>query len=243
MLIIGNDCISEDESRTQMAIWSIVAAPLIMGNDVRNISQAAKRILLNREAIAINQDPQGLQGLRITPRGAQEIWARHLDDGSVAVALFNKNGDSPSEDCNWNVTEGGYYTACGGPADEFYFHTVTFDEVANVCCEDSMCAGFSFKNTSGMGYYMYNQTCDYVADPTYLGYTKPNFTPVPGGSVNMTLDLSLIGFADEDVYIRDVWEQKDLGIFRHFFVAEVPIHGSAFLRVKLVYSRDSRLQR
>lgn len=62
MLLIGNDCITDDEARTQMAIWSIVAAPLIMGNDARNVSQSQKAILLNSDAIAVNQDPQGEQG-------------------------------------------------------------------------------------------------------------------------------------------------------------------------------------
>ncbi|EDQ85367.1 uncharacterized protein MONBRDRAFT_38878 [Monosiga brevicollis MX1] len=52
MLLIGNDCINADEARTQMAIWSIVAAPLIMGNDVRNISAEHRNILLNKDAIA-----------------------------------------------------------------------------------------------------------------------------------------------------------------------------------------------
>lgn len=59
MLLIGNGCVSEDEERTQMAIWSISAAPLIMGNDLRNVSAASKAILLNAEAIAIDQDPLG----------------------------------------------------------------------------------------------------------------------------------------------------------------------------------------
>lgn len=55
MLLIGNGCVTPDEERTQMAIWSIVAAPLIMGNDLRNVSADAKAILLNPEAIAIDQ--------------------------------------------------------------------------------------------------------------------------------------------------------------------------------------------
>ena len=96
MLLIGNPCITDNQAHTQMAIWSIVAAPLIMGNDVRNMTQSTRDILLNRDAIAINQDKAGLQGGRITPFGTTEVWARNLSDGSVAVALLNKGSQSVS---------------------------------------------------------------------------------------------------------------------------------------------------
>ena len=48
-----------------MSIWAIIAAPLYMSNDLRSISTEAREILLNREVIAVNQDPAGLQGERI----------------------------------------------------------------------------------------------------------------------------------------------------------------------------------
>ncbi|EGD81210.1 hypothetical protein PTSG_13159 [Salpingoeca rosetta] len=95
MLLIGNDCITDDQARTQMAIWSIVAAPLIMGNDVRNITASTRAILLNRDAIAVNQDPLGQAGFRISPKGATEVWARNITN-AVAVALLNKGSQSSS---------------------------------------------------------------------------------------------------------------------------------------------------
>lgn len=61
MLIIGDDGLSIHEQETQMALWSIFAAPLIMSNDLRTISNESKTILLNTEIIAINQDPLGKQ--------------------------------------------------------------------------------------------------------------------------------------------------------------------------------------
>jgi len=90
MLIIGNFGLSEDQSRLQMAIWSIVAAPLLMGNDVRSLQQWQKDILLNREVIAVNQDKLGKQGLRITAKGNFEVWKRELANGDIAVVLLNK---------------------------------------------------------------------------------------------------------------------------------------------------------
>ena len=56
---------SYDQSRTQMAIWAIMAAPLIMSTDLRTIKQEFKDILLNRDVIKINQDPLGIQGIRV----------------------------------------------------------------------------------------------------------------------------------------------------------------------------------
>lgn len=49
-----------------MAIWAILAAPLIMSNDLRNIRPEFKEILQNKEIIAVNQDPLGMQGRRLT---------------------------------------------------------------------------------------------------------------------------------------------------------------------------------
>lgn len=65
-LVIGNFGLSWDQQITQMAFWAIMAAPLMMSNDLRQISSKAKGLLQNKEVIAINQDPLGKQGYRIT---------------------------------------------------------------------------------------------------------------------------------------------------------------------------------
>jgi len=64
-LIIGNFGLSYDQSKAQMAIWAILAAPLIMSNDLRSIRQEMKDILLNKDVIAVDQDPLGIQGRRL----------------------------------------------------------------------------------------------------------------------------------------------------------------------------------
>jgi len=99
MLLIGNDCITHDEERTQMAIWAISAAPLIMGNDLRNVSAESKSILLNKDAISVNQDALGQMGVRIL-NGTTQVWSRNLVEG-VAVALYNK-GDTDAADITVN---------------------------------------------------------------------------------------------------------------------------------------------
>ena len=89
--------ITEIEGQTQMAIWAIVAAPLFMSNDLREIDDWAVRILQNKEAIAVDQDKKGIQGFRLTEKGnSKEVWYRELDNNEWAVALFN-SGESAQE--------------------------------------------------------------------------------------------------------------------------------------------------
>jgi alpha-galactosidase len=90
MLEVGNGKMEPDEYRTHMALWAILAAPLLAGNDARSMSEETKSILMNREIIAVDQDPKGEQGHRVWDEGPLEIWVRLLADGSKAVGLFNR---------------------------------------------------------------------------------------------------------------------------------------------------------
>lgn len=65
MLIIGNFGLSYEQSKTQMALWAILAAPLLMSVDLRTIRPEYKAILQNKKIIAVDQDPLGIQGRRI----------------------------------------------------------------------------------------------------------------------------------------------------------------------------------
>lgn len=65
MLLIGNYGLTIDQSKSQMAIWAILAAPLIMSNDLKNIRPEFSEILLNEKIIAVNQDELGIQGKRV----------------------------------------------------------------------------------------------------------------------------------------------------------------------------------
>lgn len=75
-LIIGNFGLSLEESKSQMALWTIMAAPLFMSTDLRVISESAREILQNKLMITINQDPLGIQGRRIL----QVMKAKHLEN-------------------------------------------------------------------------------------------------------------------------------------------------------------------
>jgi len=89
MLEIGNGGMSADEYRTHMSLWSMLAAPLLAGNDVRSATPETIAILTNREVIAIDQDPLGKQATRTSKNGDVEIWMKPLADGSKAYGLFN----------------------------------------------------------------------------------------------------------------------------------------------------------
>ncbi|KAJ6663244.1 hypothetical protein lerEdw1_010380 [Lerista edwardsae] len=90
MLVIGGFGLSWDQQITQMALWAIMAAPLFMSNDLRHISPQSKKLLQNKDVIAINQDPLGIQGYRITKDNNFELWERPLSGGAHAIAILNQ---------------------------------------------------------------------------------------------------------------------------------------------------------
>jgi alpha-galactosidase len=92
MLEIGNGGMNDDEYRTHMSLWSILAAPLLAGNDLRNMTPAIAGILMNREVIAVDQDKEGKQGRRITKSGDQEVWAKPLSDGAAGGCIVQPRG-------------------------------------------------------------------------------------------------------------------------------------------------------
>jgi alpha-galactosidase len=93
MLEVGNGKMTGDEYRTHMSLWAILAAPLLAGNDLSKMTPETLSILTNKDVIAIDQDPLGKQGDRVTATGPFEVWAKPLHDGSQAVGLFNRGED------------------------------------------------------------------------------------------------------------------------------------------------------
>lgn len=230
MLLIGNDCLTINQQRTQMAIWSISAAPLIMGNDLRKVSDEAKAILLNRDAIAVNQDPLGKMGIRhssYSSASPTQVWFRELANGDVAVALYFASAPC----AQWNATEGGYFASCNRTLG--HFQDVSLAEAQDSCCENSRCVGITYKATSetlGWGYYQADQDCGFKKS-LYVGYTKHSTHAIQDADI--TLDMAQLGFAgDEEVMVYDIWLQKKVGAYKGTYTArKVPLHGSAFLRL------------
>ena len=90
MLEVGNGKMTKDEYLTHMSLWCILAAPLLAGNDLSKMTQATLGILTNPEVVAVDQDPKGVEGHRISQVGPLEVWAKPLADGSQVVGLFNR---------------------------------------------------------------------------------------------------------------------------------------------------------
>jgi alpha-galactosidase len=91
MLQVGNRGLTATEGRSMFSLWSMMAAPLIVGTDVRTMSRTTRRILTNREVIRVDQDPGGVQGFRTWSSGSQEVWVRPLANGDRALLLFNRS--------------------------------------------------------------------------------------------------------------------------------------------------------
>jgi alpha-galactosidase len=90
MLVVGRPGLSLTESRAHFALWALMAAPLMAGNDIRTMSADISATLRNPRLIAVNQDPLGAGGRRVRDDGTVEVFAKPLADGSVAVGLFNR---------------------------------------------------------------------------------------------------------------------------------------------------------
>ena len=121
-----------------------LAAPLMLGNDIRNMKPEILALLINKEVIAVNQDPLGRQGRKIRDDGDIEVWEKQLYDGTRAVVLFNRTTEATDVTFSW--TEIGY--------------------------------------------------------PKYLSVT-----------------------------VRDLWQKKDLGVFKDQFRAKVPAHGVIMIKM------------
>ncbi len=89
-LEVGNSGMTADEQRTHFSLWVMLAAPLIAGNDLAAMTEETKSILMNREVIAVDQDPLGRQGDCAYKQGPLEVWTKPLEGNAMAVALFNR---------------------------------------------------------------------------------------------------------------------------------------------------------
>ncbi|GAA2748744.1 hypothetical protein GCM10010440_50330 [Kitasatospora cinereorecta] len=90
MLEVGNGGMTDTEYRTHFSLWSELAAPLLIGSDLRTASAATLAILKNTDVIAVDQDPLGVQGTVLSNTGGLVVMSKPLADGSRAVTLTNE---------------------------------------------------------------------------------------------------------------------------------------------------------
>jgi len=101
MLEVGNGGMTESEDRSHFSMWCMIAAPLIAGNDLRSMSEQTKAILTNTDAIDVNQDALGIQGLKYQSEGGFETWFKPLSGGDWAVCFLNRSAETKIIDFDW----------------------------------------------------------------------------------------------------------------------------------------------
>ncbi len=101
MLEVGNGGMTTDEYRAHFSLWALLAAPLLAGNDLRDMKPEIHDILTNKEVIAVNQDPMGRQGRRVHKDGDLEVWAKQMQDGSRTVVLLNRDTSEREIAVSW----------------------------------------------------------------------------------------------------------------------------------------------
>jgi alpha-galactosidase len=101
MLEVGNGGMSDVEYRSHFSLWAILTAPLIAGNDLRDMRPEIREILTNKEVIGVDQDPLGREGERVWKNGDLEVWAKQLKDGSRAVILLNRGSAETEISTSW----------------------------------------------------------------------------------------------------------------------------------------------
>ncbi|KAF5299171.1 hypothetical protein FQA39_LY02344 [Lamprigera yunnana] len=98
MLLVGNYGLSYDQSEAQMAVWAIMASPLLMSVDLRTIKPVFKDLLLHKEVIAVNQDELGIQGKLVNKISDIHVWVKPItpiinDVHSYAIAYQSRRED------------------------------------------------------------------------------------------------------------------------------------------------------
>jgi len=101
MLEVGNEGMNFLESRSHFTMWCMLAAPLILGNDLSTMSQETLSILSNEEVIGLNQDPLGKQAYRYLTNEGVDIWVKPLSKQRYAIAILNKTKDSITYEFSW----------------------------------------------------------------------------------------------------------------------------------------------
>lgn len=97
--------LTPDEQYTQVSLWSLQAAPLILSGDITRLDDFTLSLLTNDEIIEVDQDPMGRPGWRVSKNNGLEVWKRELEDGSIAVGLFNRENEKARITAFWSDLE------------------------------------------------------------------------------------------------------------------------------------------
>jgi len=154
--------LTADEQYTHLSLWSLWSAPLLIGCPIADMDEFTLNLLTNDEVLAVNQDPLGRMAVTLLNDGDRQVLAKPLEDGAIAVGLFNRGSAPVNVTVPWIL--------------------LVFDA------------------------------------PGQRELWRRDETGLPGTEK----------FRCE---VRDVWRQRDLGVFTQQFTATVPSHGVVFVRV------------
>ena len=101
MLEVGNGGMTNTEYRSHFSLWAILAAPLIAGNDLRDMAPEIHDILTNQEVIAVDQDALGSEGRRVRKENSSDVWVKQLKNGNRAVVLLNRSAAEAEIKVSW----------------------------------------------------------------------------------------------------------------------------------------------
>ncbi len=112
-----------NEQITHISLWCLLSSPLLIGCDMSGIDKFTLALLTNDEVLDINQDPLGKPAGRILKDGNNEVWARPLFDGTMAVGLFNRGGLTATIKVSWSDLKlNGPRPANGYPVRDLWLH-------------------------------------------------------------------------------------------------------------------------
>ncbi len=93
--------LTHNEQVTHITLWSLLAAPLLVGCDLSQLDEFTLALLTNTEVLEVNQDPLGQQARRVAVDDQREVWMRPLVDGTLAVGLFNRGRGETTVAARW----------------------------------------------------------------------------------------------------------------------------------------------
>jgi hypothetical protein len=104
MMVLGMPGLTDTENRVHMSLWAMSGAPLIVGADLTMLSPASLSDLINAAVLRVDQDPLGLQAVRVAePRTGLEVWSKKLAaPGERAILLLNRTGESSPISVDWS---------------------------------------------------------------------------------------------------------------------------------------------
>ena len=126
MMEVGNG-MSVSEDRAHFSLWCMLAAPLIAGNDIRSMSKETLGILTNRGAIAVNQDPLGIQGYKHAAMDSLDVWVKPLSGDRFAVCFLNRGLNATALEFNWQQNP--FHDSLSGRAADFEKKIYRFENV------------------------------------------------------------------------------------------------------------------